>query len=46
MTTLREAVLGGWRLVSFHSVDTASGVLSHPLGRRPQGLILYTADGY
>lgn len=46
MTTLRDAVLGGWELVSFSSRDVATGEVSQPLGAHPRGLILYTADGY
>lgn len=46
MTALREAILGGWELVSFTSRDADSGVVSHPLGEQPHGLILYTADGH
>lgn len=46
MSTLRDALLGGWELASFRSVDAATGAVSHPLGTAPRGLILYTADGY
>lgn len=46
MSTLREALLGGWELSSFDSVDADTGAVSHPLGTTPRGLILYTADGY
>ena len=44
--TLRDAVLGGWELVSFVSRDAGADEDRHPLGRAPLGLILYTADGY
>lgn len=44
--TLRDAVLGGWELVSFVSRDAGADDDRHPLGRAPLGLILYTADGY
>lgn len=43
---LREALLGGWELSSFDSVDIDTGAVSHSLGTAPRGLILYTADGY
>jgi hypothetical protein len=46
MSTLRDALLGGWELASFRSVDAGTGAVSHPLGTAPRGLILYTADGY
>jgi hypothetical protein len=43
---LRDAVLGGWELVSFVSCDAATGEEKHPLGSAPLGLILYTVDGH
>jgi hypothetical protein len=46
MSTLRNAILGGWELSSFESRDTATGAVTHPLGTAPRGLILYTGDGY
>lgn len=46
MSSLRDAILGGWELSSFESRDTATGAITHPLGTAPQGLILYTGDGY
>lgn len=44
--TLRDAVLGGWELVSFVARDGATGEERHPLGPSPVGLILYTPDGH
>ncbi len=46
MTSLRDAVLGAWELVSFVARDPATGEERHPLGSAPRGLILYTADGF
>ncbi|MGV0632947.1 lipocalin-like domain-containing protein [Mycolicibacillus trivialis] len=46
MTRLADAVLGGWHLESFSATEADTGAVSAPLGERPQGLILYTADGY
>lgn len=46
MTSLREAVLGAWELVSFVARDAATGEERLPLGTAPRGLILYTADGF
>lgn len=45
MSTLRDAILGGWELSSFVSRDADTGAVSHPLGVAPRGLILYTGDG-
>ncbi len=44
--TLRDAVLGGWELVSFVARDAGADEDRHPLGGAPRGLILYTADGH
>ena len=44
--TLRDAVLGGWELVSFVARNAATGEDRHPLGLSPVGLILYTPDGH
>jgi Lipocalin-like domain len=44
--TLRDAVLGGWELVSFVARDAGTGEDRHPLGSAPLGLILYTVDGH
>lgn len=46
MSTLREALLGGWELSAMESREVDTGAVSHPLGTAPRGLILYTADGY
>lgn len=46
MATLRDGLLGGWELLSFSSRNVDTDEVSHPLGHRPNGLILYTADGY
>lgn len=46
MTSLRQAVLGAWELVSFVARDVTTGEERHPLGTAPRGLILYTADGF
>jgi hypothetical protein len=45
-TELRGAVLGAWELLSFIAIDAATGAERHPLGSRPVGLLVYTADGH
>ena len=37
--------IGTWRLISFAFTDE-TGAVFHPLGERPAGLVLVTADGY
>ena len=44
--SLREQLVGAWALTGCVERDSETGVESHPLGERPLGLILYTADGY
>jgi len=46
MSLLRTRILGAWELVTFDACDTATGEMRQPLGRKPRGLILYTADGF
>ncbi len=40
-----EDLIGTWRLRSFAFTDEA-GAVFHPLGERPSGFVLITADGY
>jgi hypothetical protein len=43
---LRTGLVGAWRLESYeaHSVDGSD--VFYPLGTAPQGIIMYTPDGY
>ena len=45
-STLRDAVLGAWELVSFVARNETAGEDRQPLGTAPRGLILYTSDGH
>ena len=44
--SLRESLIGAWRLVSSVETDVKTGAVDRPLGDKPEGLILYTPDGY
>jgi hypothetical protein len=44
--TLRELLVGAWRLVSYVETDVDTGVEDAPMGPDPQGIIMYTPDGY
>jgi hypothetical protein len=44
--SLRNSLVGAWRLVSCVEVDAKSGEVYLPFGAVPEGLILYTLDGY
>jgi Lipocalin-like domain len=43
---LRKSLVGAWRLVSCVEVDAKTGEVYLPFGGVPEGLILYTPDGY
>lgn len=45
-TTLRDALVGTWHLVSCVETDIETGTVFLPMGEHPRGLILYTPDGY
>jgi hypothetical protein len=42
----KEQLIGAWTLESYAAEDVESGEVSYPMGRNPEGLILYTTDGY
>jgi hypothetical protein len=44
--TLRERLVGTWKLESYIEVAVDSGEVREPMGEQPIGLLLYTADGY
>jgi Lipocalin-like domain len=43
---LRLALIGTWLLESYVEIDHETGAQDHPLGVTPQGIIMYTPDGY
>ena len=45
MQTLRERLIGTWRLVSYE-VRGGDGSVVHPMGREVDGLIMYVPDGH
>ena len=45
MPTIRQQLIGTWRLVSYE-VHNGDGSVVHPMGRDVDGLILYGADGF
>jgi hypothetical protein len=44
--SLRQSLVGAWRLVSCIETDIETGEVFLPMGERPRGFILYTPDGY
>ena len=45
MPTIREQLIGTWRLISYETVGI-DGSAVHPMGRDAVGFIMYLADGY
>lgn len=44
--TLREQLIGAWKLVSYVEKPVDGSEPFYPMGTDPQGIILYTPDGY
>jgi hypothetical protein len=43
---LRDQLIGAWKLVSYVEEPVDGSAPFHPLGEQPQGIIMYTPDGY
>ena len=43
---IRAELVGAWRLVSWTIEYPATGRVTQPFGATPEGLLLYSADGY
>jgi hypothetical protein len=46
MQSLRERLIGAWKLVSYVENPVDGTAPFHPMGESPEGMILYTPDGY
>ena len=44
--SLKESLVGTWRLISYVERNVETGEERHPMGLEPTGFIIYTADGY
>ena len=44
--SLRAQLIGAWRLVSYIESPVDGSPKRSPLGENPQGIIMYTPDGY
>lgn len=42
----KEQLVGAWILERYTEKDVQSGKVTHPMGENPQGIIMYTPDGY
>jgi len=45
MPSLRERLVGSWRLISYEVRDTDGELVGYPLGEDATGSLIYTADG-
>ena len=43
---LRERLIGAWKLVSYVEKPIDGSAPFYPMGEEPQGIIMYTPDGY
>lgn len=46
MTTLKNEIIGTWRLLSYIEVPLSGSDSKFPLGKSPKGYLLFTPDGY
>jgi len=44
--TLREQLVGAWKLVSYVEKPIDGSPSFYPMGEKPEGIIMYTPDGY
>jgi hypothetical protein len=44
--TLREQLIGAWKLVSYEEKPLDGSPTLHPMTEKPMGIIMYTPDGY
>ena len=45
-SALRERLIGAWKLVSYVEMPVDGSAPFYPFGETPQGIIMYTPDGY
>jgi len=45
-TGLRERLIGAWKLVSYEECPVDGSPSVYPMSDKPQGIIMYTPDGY
>ena len=45
-TSLRERLIGAWKLVSYVEQPVDGSAPFYPFGETPQGIIMYTPDGF
>lgn len=43
---LKNKLIGAWRLLTYEELSVDGSPPTHPLGDRPKGYIIYSADGF
>ena len=43
---LREKLIGAWKLISYVEKPVDGSAPFYPMGEKPEGIIMYTPDGY
>ena len=46
MVALKDKLVGSWRLVKYEELPVDGSPATHPLGDRPKGYIIYSADDF
>ncbi|MFD2599118.1 lipocalin-like domain-containing protein [Sphingobacterium corticis] len=46
MTSIKNELTGSWKLLSYIEISTDGADSFFPLGNTPNGLLIYSADGY
>lgn len=46
MASLKNEIIGSWKLLSYIEVPVGEGESLFPLGKSPKGILLYSPDGY
>ena len=44
--SLKDKILGSWRLQQYEELPVDGTPATHPLGERPKGYIIYSPDGF
>ena len=46
MIAIKNSVVGSWQLIKYEELPVDGSPATHPLGDRPKGYIIYSADGH
>ncbi|KAJ5154651.1 uncharacterized protein N7500_010090 [Penicillium coprophilum] len=46
ITETRQGLVGTWSLIEYKAVRADNGLVSHPMGPKAEGFLIYTPDGF